>query len=261
MEQREFEGRNVDHAVYQAAQGLGVEPEQIEFEILEREPGRVRIRAEVMVEAAERAKSPAPAADSAPRADARSASPPPRRAAVSGRRSEARPRPRRTDSGEAAPWEGKALYPDLKTLVETLIASTGLDLSVQINSEADCERLSVEGPDAERLSSGKGEGLSALEHLLNKMVLRGLGKRVRIRTDSHGYRERREEEIVQMALSSAEKVKQEGIELCTAPLNPYERRLVHLALKEDPALITESEGDGFLKKITIRLDPSVGGEP
>jgi spoIIIJ-associated protein len=145
-------------------------------------------------------------------------------------------------------------------MVEALVAAGGLDLSVQVEQDGETERVRIDGPDAEPLLEKDAEGLAALEHLMSKMALRGLGRRARIRLDSAGYRKRREEEIVQMALRSAEKVKVEGGEFSTSPLNPYERRLVHVALKDDPSILTESEGNGFLKRVMIRTR-SVPGEP
>jgi len=261
MENREFEGKSVDHALYLASQDLGVAPEDLQFEVVQRSPGQVRIR----VEPADTSSAPPlkPRADSAEghrdHASRRESSPPPRRSGPRPRRSEPGPPrrsepgpPRHDDAGAAEPWSGEPRYPSMSAMVETLVAASGLDLSVEVVSEDEGERITIEGPDAELLTGRKGEGLSALEHIISKMILRGLGRRARIRVDSLGYRKRREEELTQMAERTAEKVKQEGIELSTEPLNPYERRLVHLALRDDPELVTESEGDGFLKRITIR---------
>jgi len=254
---REFEGRNVDQAVFHAARELGRAPEDVEFEVLERGDGRVRIRVEVG--AAGPTGSGAPAtiplrSEAAGRPEARRdrrGAPPPRQ----GRRPEPEPRSVTRDSeGEdfEATWSGTPLYQDLRQMAGALAAASGLDITIEVQQEPDCERLVLDGPDAALLTEENGEGLSALEHLLNKMALRGLGRRVKIRLDSAGYRRRREEEIVKMALESAERVKQEGGECCTSPLNPYERRLVHLALKEDSSVTTQSVGNGFLKKVTIR---------
>jgi spoIIIJ-associated protein len=163
------------------------------------------------------------------------------------------------EEGEA-PWDREPIYPDLQTMAAALARAAGLDLTLSVEADGDTERLRIEGPDAEVLTGEGGESLSALEHLLNKMALRGLAKRGRIRLDSAGYHRRRDEDLVQMAHQLAEQARREGGEMTTSPLNPYERRIVHMALRDDPGIETQSVGGGFLKKITIRTHPG-GGRP
>ena len=256
MDNREFEGKSVDHALFLASQGLGLAPEDLEYEVLQESPGQVRIRVEPLGKGAA-TPGPGGAAAEEVSESPQASAPPPRRPDPPQPRHAPR-ESRRDAAGSQEPWAGEPRFPNLTEMVKTLVAASGLDLSVDISSEEDTERITIEGPDAELLTGQKGEGLSALEHVISKMVLRGLGRRARIRVDSLGYRKRREEELVQMAQRSAEKVKQDGVEVSTELLNPYERRLVHLALRDDPALMTESEGDGFLKRINIRPSPPGG---
>src|SRR4030095_2413506 len=98
------------------------------------------------------------------------------------------------------------------------------------------------------LLSRKGEGLAALQYLLNRIIYRGQkGKKIQV--DCGGFRKMHEDEIVEIAVRSAQKAKARGEECVLSPLNPYERRLVHLALAEIGGVETRSIGDGFLKKI------------
>jgi len=277
---RDFEGRNVDQALFRAAQELRRSPEDLEYEILEEGAERVVIRVEVNPAAAGEAKPPFIALSSTDSSARKRSGPSSPAHSPAGRGSP--PRPERPARGErhsrreddrrgGAPrpspsphreregadeaedsWSGEPIYTDLAGMVKALAEGGGLDLSVQVEQEGETERVRIDGPDASRLLENDAEGLAALEHLLSKMALRGLGRRARIRLDSAGFRKRREEEIVQMALRSAEQVKVEGGELSTSPLNPYERRLVHMALKDDPSILTESEGNGFLKRVMIR---------
>lgn len=267
-EGREYEARGVDLAVFKAAQEMGRAPEDLVYEVLERGPERVRIRVEAGAGDSPAPPGARPPVHSSPASRPGERSGPPRRGGGdSGRgrherghdRGHERGPERERDSDEAnAGWSGTPLYPDLRTMVEALVRASGLDLSVDVETEGETERVRIDGPDSELLLGDDAEALAALEHLLSKMALRGVGKRVRLRVDSAGYRRRREEELVQMALRSAERIKQEGGEFSTSPLNPYERRLVHIALKDDPAVHTHSEGDGFLKRVTIR--PSAPGK-
>jgi spoIIIJ-associated protein len=284
----EFEGKNVDQAVFKAAQELGRAPEDLEYVILERDAERVRIQVEARAGSEPAGPSSLPSShalgggdfpsggrgasgrrDRPPRHDG-----PPRRGDDRPRRADARPprpahdQPARHeeraaapdhDEGEA-PWDRDPIYPDLGTMAGALARAAGLDLTLHVEEDGDTERLRIEGPDAEFLAGEGGETLSALEHLLNKMALRGLAKRGRIRLDSAGYRRRRDEDLVQMAHELADEAKREGGEKVTSPLNPYERRIVHMALRDDPGIETLSVGGGFLKKITIRTHPG-GGRP
>ena len=87
--------------------------------------------------------------------------------------------------------------------------------------------------------------------MLNRIIYRGRkGKKIHV--DSEGFRRVREDEIVEIAQRTAEKALDRGEECLLSPLNPYERRLVHLALQDNDAVETRSQGDGFLKRVAIR---------
>ena len=69
--------------------------------------------------------------------------------------------------------------------------------------------------------------------------------------DSEDYRKRREDSVTQLALKMGEKAKRIKKPVTTNPMNPHDRRLVHLALKDDENLETRSRGEGLLKKVVI----------
>ena len=102
------------------------------------------------------------------------------------------------------------------------------------------------------------EPLNALQYLLNRIVYRGRRGR-KIHVDSQGFRRVREDEIVEIAMRTADKVKARDEECVMSPLNPYERRLVHMALGEVDGVATRSIGDGFLKRVAIF--PDRGSDP
>ena len=72
--------------------------------------------------------------------------------------------------------------------------------------------------------------------------------------DSDGFRRRREDRVREMALEAAEGVKATGEAKLLPPMNPYERRLVHLTVKEIPGVTTESQGEGFIKQVLVKPD-------
>jgi spoIIIJ-associated protein len=138
----------------------------------------------------------------------------------------------------------------VERLAERLLGGLGLDVRAKVTDTEATIRVDLAGNDRDYLLSRKGEGLSALQYLLNRIIYRGRkGKKIQV--DCDGFRKMHEDEIVEIALRSAEKAKAQGEECLLSPLNPYERRLVHLALAEMGGVETRSVGDGFLKRIAI----------
>jgi len=96
-----------------------------------------------------------------------------------------------------------------------------------------------------------GEGLQALQHLVATAFRKQLGDDNRIVVDCNGFRRDKDAELRQMARFIAGKVLSSGIPQEMGPLNPYERRIVHLTVAEDPKVTSESIGDAFMKTVII----------
>src|SRR5262245_10328038 len=95
---------------------------------------------------------------------------------------------------------------DVERLTERILRGLGLDVRASVHDDADAIQIDLSGADRDYLLSRKGEGLSALQYLLNRIVYRGRrGKKIQV--DCGGFRKLREEEIVDIALRTAEKVK------------------------------------------------------
>ena len=101
--------------------------------------------------------------------------------------------------------------------------------------------------------ANRGEGLSGLEVLTGRIASKRLGRPVHPRLDAEGFRAHQKESLEELALKSAEEAKRTRHPQLLPPLSPGERRLVHLALAEDPDVETESEGEGFLKRVAVKL--------
>jgi spoIIIJ-associated protein len=108
------------------------------------------------------------------------------------------------------------------------------------------------GDDVEPLLIGGGEGLSGLEVLVGRICSKELGRPVYPRLDAEGFRAHQRESLEELALRSAEEAKRTHRPQLLPPLSPAERRLIHLALAEDPEVETQSEGEGFLKRVAVR---------
>ena len=111
--------------------------------------------------------------------------------------------------------------------------------------------LSIEGDKSGLLIGRRGKTLDALQYIVNKIVNKALDKKTFVVVDSENYRKRREESLTQLALKMGDKAKKIKKPVTTNLLNPHDRRIVHLTLKEDDNLDTKSRGDGLLKKVVI----------
>lgn len=130
-------------------------------------------------------------------------------------------------------------------------AALGIASPVDVDEDADGVRINLSGEQAELLVRHRGEPLKALQHVVDMAFGRAGGDDTRVFVDALGYRKGKDLELKQMARFLAEKAKQTGIDQQLGPLNPYERRLVHMAVAEVPGAATESIGDAFSKTVYI----------
>jgi len=112
-------------------------------------------------------------------------------------------------------------------------------------------RLNLSGPDAGLLIGKRGQTLEALQFILTLLARRRLRERLRIQLDVEGYVERRRQQLEQLALRLAEQVKTTGEPVTLEPLNPADRRTVHLVLQRDSEVRTASLGEGLLRRLVI----------
>ena len=127
----------------------------------------------------------------------------------------------------------------------------GLTTPIQVEQTSDGARINLSGEDVELLVRHRGEPLKALQHVVDMSFGRGAGDDKRVFVDALAYRKGKDVELKQMATLMAQKVKDSGVEQQIGPLNPYERRIVHLAVAEVPGVSSESIGDAFSKTVYI----------
>jgi len=111
--------------------------------------------------------------------------------------------------------------------------------------------LDIKGDEEGFLIGKHGRTLESLQMLINRMVSKRLKSTLRVVLDIDNYRKRRVDSLAQMALRMGDKAKRTGHFQTLGPFNAYDRRIIHLTLKEDPSLNTESLGEGELKKVRI----------
>ncbi len=133
------------------------------------------------------------------------------------------------------------------------VGALGITATVQVEETVDGPRLNLAGEEAELLVRHRGEPLKALQHVVDMAFGRLLDDDQRVFVDALEYRKGKDIELRRMAKFLAEKAKETGLEQQLGPLNPYERRLVHMAVAEVPGVATESIGDAFAKTVLISL--------
>ncbi|OFW28259.1 MAG: hypothetical protein A3H97_12610 [Acidobacteria bacterium RIFCSPLOWO2_02_FULL_65_29] len=131
------------------------------------------------------------------------------------------------------------------------VEALGIRTPVDVEDTPDGPRFDLSGEEAEILARHRGEPLKALQHVVDMAYGRSLDGDRRVFVDALGYRKGKDIELRQMAKFLAEKAKETGADQQLGPLNPYERRLVHMAVAEVPGATTESVGDAFSKIVLI----------
>ncbi len=156
------------------------------------------------------------------------------------------------DSGEA---ETETVSEEIKELgKETVIRIADLITeSAAVTVEEKAKRLlyRVSGGNSAVLIGKKGQTLEAIQYLVEKIVNKKSDHRIRVQVDVEGYLDNRQKRLEKMALRLSEKVKQGKKPVTVGNLNAHDRRIVHLALKGDTNVRTQSMGDGFYRKLVI----------
>jgi spoIIIJ-associated protein len=144
-----------------------------------------------------------------------------------------------------------ALTSEITEFVQSVVAAMGLSLDATVEDTPDGTRINLEGDEGGLLVRSGGEGLQALQHIVATTFRKQLGEENRIVIDCNGFRKDKDTELRQMARYNADKARTTGIAQEMGPLNPYERRIVHLAIAEDATATSESIGDAFMKTVII----------
>ena len=121
----------------------------------------------------------------------------------------------------------------------------------QIDVDPESVELEFKGDGSGILIGRHGQTLDALEYVVNRILARRIKDAAPVSLETESYRERRRQQLNRMALSMGERAKREHAPVRLDPMPPRDRRVVHLALKDDPMLTTRSAGDGFMRSIEI----------
>lgn len=130
-----------------------------------------------------------------------------------------------------------------------------IDMEVSVKTDYTDEVLNVElcGEDMGILIGKRGQTLDSLQYLTSLVINKGKSGYIRVKVDTENYRTRRKETLENLAKNIAFKVKRTRRPVFLEPMNPYERRIIHSALQNDPYVTTHSEGEEPYRKVVVTL--------
>jgi spoIIIJ-associated protein len=139
-----------------------------------------------------------------------------------------------------------------KAILEQLLEHLGFEAAVEEHNMDDGLFLDVKTDDSGRLIGRQGQTLSDLQYLLNRLLFQQDPSSPKVTVDVGGYRAQAREALVKKAKDAAEKVRRWGDVVELEPLNAFDRRIIHNALKDDPGVETHSvEVEGTDKKAIL----------
>jgi spoIIIJ-associated protein len=140
----------------------------------------------------------------------------------------------------------------IRETVRAVAEAAGIDVSAEISEEEERVVVHLRGPDHAFFfgREGRGDVLRATEHLLQRSYGSEFLPRP-LRVECEGFQERRDRALADEARTLAEAVRGDGQPRTTEPLNAYERRVVHIALTEEPGVTTYSVGEGAARRVTV----------
>lgn len=158
---------------------------------------------------------------------------------------------------EALPEKATTLKHDQEIInsgikaLQRIVDGITVGAAVEITPKKERLLFTVCGGDSGVLIGKRGQTLEAMQYLLEKMINKKSTNRVRIMVDVEGYLEKRKNNLQQMALRMAEKAKRTKKPVTIGQMNAHDRRIVHIHLKDESGVRTQSIGDGYYRKLMI----------
>ena len=144
---------------------------------------------------------------------------------------------------EAAEEEIKAPTVDVEKKAALFLTDDNV-LEIDVEDSAEESSMGV-------IIGKRGNTLDSLQYLTTMVVNKDTTEHIRVKLDTENYRARRQDTLEKLARSLARKVRKTGHKVVLEPMNPYERRIIHYTLQNDPAVETHSEGEEPYRKVVI----------
>ena len=142
----------------------------------------------------------------------------------------------------------------VSTFLKETLKAMGMEVEIALDIDEDgALSINMSGPNMGILIGKRGQTLDSLQYLANRVANKHQSGYVRVKLDTENYRARREETLKHLAKNIAHKVKRNRRPVALEPMNPYERRIIHSALQNDPYVTTHSEGEEPYRKVVVTL--------
>jgi spoIIIJ-associated protein len=221
----EFEGKTENEAIENSASELGLEKDQFDVEILETQKNTIFKKGYVKIRVHTNDYAGDPEFDGSV----------PRKTTVF------------TDPLPQGEFEQSLI-----DFISSVIRKMGYEATVEIMFREEKKLgIRLNSPNSSILIGRKGKNLDALQLLANVYSGKLGHEEIRIILDSENYRIRREESLVRLAYTTADKVRTSRSSVLLEPMNPFERRLIHTTLNDIGDVETKSEGDGLFKQVRV----------
>jgi spoIIIJ-associated protein len=146
--------------------------------------------------------------------------------------------------------------PQVGPVLDEILKRMGLETTVDVREETDRSIYEIRGPEAALIIGKKGATLEALQYIVGKIVHRQEGPQRPFTIDAEGYRARREEALIELALRLSKKAIETNRPITVNPMSPHDRRIIHITLDKVPGVTTKSEGEGIFRRLIILPDPT-----
>lgn len=161
----------------------------------------------------------------------------------------------RTDRADRAERIAAEITPETLSLasavLEQLVALSGLELEGSVTEGEGRVEIELSGSDQEAVLRNDGQVLLAIQELFPRLLRGMTGVMIPCRLDSGGFHAQREQRLQDVARTAAQSALDSGQPQVLQPMPPDERRIVHLSLAEEPGVATESQGQGWLKRVSV----------
>lgn len=151
------------------------------------------------------------------------------------------------------PEEQEEVKEKAAKFLKDVFASIDMEVGVEANYADEVLNVELSGDDMGVLIGKRGQTLDSLQYLTSLVVNKGKSGYTRVKVDTENYRSRRKETLESLAKNIAFKVKRTRRPVFLEPMNPYERRIIHSALQNDPYVTTHSEGEEPYRKVVVTL--------
>ncbi len=241
--EREFKARTIAKAVKIAAKELGLEEEALQYEIISHGASGIFgltgvKKARILVELPKQ-----PAED--PFIDAED------RPYFSDDGDQSEVGDNQTTSSPASEENRDRVYEVGEAMLRRIVEAISPEAAIRVKHQADKICFNIEGGEAGILIGKRGQTLEAIQVLVDKAVRRMNGHAVRVTIDVEGYLKNKEDNLIRTAERVAQRVKSKGRPASIGFMNAQDRRIVHMALKDDHAVRTQSVGDGNYRKLMV----------